>query len=321
MKLLDILKDSNYSLSQFNTEKIESLEEKIKVKDVRGKETPFIFCLVRKKDIKLTPEEAVRQLYLMVLRDDYGYPVTRMELEYIVTFGREKKRADIVVFDKDQTATPYIIVELKSPKLKDGKDQLKSYCNGTGAHIGVWTNGDSISYYHRKDPNFFEDIPTIPRACEKLSDILSERWSIEDLIKKDKLVNERKSLKDLILEMEDEVLANVGVDVFDQPDNTGAFRICPVAGDGNKVHIDIRLDRTAQIGIEETRTFQDAHDDRKLVLIFRGDLVTQLGDAVSDLFLGEKDSFDIGLFISDFHFFLLNRGRDQRSLNLLFPIS
>ena len=216
MKLSDILKDSNYSLSQFDTEKIELLEEKIKTKDVRGKETPFVYCLVRKKDIKLTPEEAVRQLYLMVLHDDYGYPVSRMELEYIVTFGREKKRADIVIFDKDQTATPYIIVELKSPKLKDGKEQLKSYCNGTGAPIGVWTNGDSISYYHRKDPNYFEDIPNIPRACEKLSDILSERWTIDDLIKKDKLVNERKSLKDLILEMEDEVLANAGVDVFEE---------------------------------------------------------------------------------------------------------
>lgn len=216
MKLSDILKDSNYSLSQFDSEKIELLEEKIKVKEVRGKEISFVYCLVRKKDIKLTPEEVVRQLYLMVLRDDYGYPVSRMELEYIVTFGREKKRADIVIFDKDQTATPYIIVELKSPKLKDGKEQLKSYCNGTGAPIGVWTNGDSISYYHRKDPNFFEDIPNIPRASEKLSDILSERWTIDDLIKKDKLVNERKSLKDLILEMEDEVLANAGVDVFEE---------------------------------------------------------------------------------------------------------
>lgn len=216
MKLSDILKDSNYSLSQFDFEKIEALEEKIKVKEVRGKETPFVYCIVRKKDIKLTPEEAVRQLYLMVLRDDYDYPVTRMELEYIVTFGREKKRADIVIFDKDQTSTPYIIVELKSPKLKDGKEQLKSYCNGTGAPIGVWTNGDSISYYHRKDPNFFEDISNIPRATERLSDILSERWTIDDLIKKDKLVNERKSLKDLILEMEDEVLANAGVDVFEE---------------------------------------------------------------------------------------------------------
>ncbi|MBQ3581296.1 MAG: N-6 DNA methylase [Bacteroidales bacterium] len=216
MKLSDILKDSNYSLSQFDNEKIASLEERIKIKDLKGKETPYVFCLVRKKDIKLTPEEVVRQLYLLTLRDDYGYPVSRMELEYIVTFGREKKRADIVIFDKDQTTTPYIIVELKSPKLKDGKEQLKSYCNGTGAPIGVWTNGDSISYYHRKDPNFFEDIPNIPRASEKLSDILSERWTINDLIKKDKLVNERKSLKDLILEMEDEVLANAGVDVFEE---------------------------------------------------------------------------------------------------------
>ena len=125
-------------------------------------------------------------------------------------------RADIVIFDKDQTYSPYIIVELKSPKLKDGKEQLKSYCNGTGAPIGIWTNGESISYYHRKDPNFFEDIPTIPNANEKLSDILSERWTIDDLIAKDKLVNERKSLKDLILEMEDEVLANAGVDVFEE---------------------------------------------------------------------------------------------------------
>ena len=45
---------------------------------------------------------------------------------------------------------------------------------------------------------------------------MSERWFIDDLVKKDKLVNERKSLKDLILEMEDEVLANAGVDVFEE---------------------------------------------------------------------------------------------------------
>jgi type I restriction enzyme M protein len=109
-----------------------------------------------------------------------------------------------------------ILVELKKPKLKDGKEQLKSYCNATGAPMGVWTNGDQISWYHRKDPNYFEDIPAIPSAHEKLSDILSERWTIADLIRLDKLVNEKKSLKDLILEMEDEVLANAGVDVFEE---------------------------------------------------------------------------------------------------------
>lgn len=173
-------------------------------------------CLVRGKPIKLTPEEAIRQLYVMVLKDDLGYPLDRMQVEYEVTFGREKKRADICVFDKDKETAPYILVELKKPKLKDGKEQLKSYCNATGAPMGVWSNGDQISYYHRKDPNYFEDIPSLPTSNEKLSDVLSERWTIADLLRLDKLVTERKSLKDLILEMEDEVLANAGVDVFEE---------------------------------------------------------------------------------------------------------
>ncbi len=216
MKLTELLKDSNYKLTQFQPEQIERLESTIIVKDIKGKQTPYIKCLVRNKDIKLTPEEAIRQLYLMVLNEVYDYPFDRMELEYAVSFGREKKRADIVVFDKKDTRAIYLMVELKKPKLKDGKEQLKSYCNATGAPIGVWSNGDSISYYHRKDPNYFEDISAIPNANEKLSDILSERWTIDDLIKKDKLVTEKKSLKDLILEMEDEVLANAGVDVFEE---------------------------------------------------------------------------------------------------------
>ncbi|MDD3645179.1 MAG: N-6 DNA methylase [Bacteroidales bacterium] len=214
--LADILQDTNYRLTQFSRDKIGELEEKITIRESKSKVEPYVECIVRKKEIKLTPEEVIRQLYVMVLTQDLDYPISRMELEYPVTFGREKKRADIVIFDKEQKNTPYIIVELKKPKLKDGKEQLKSYCNATGAPIGIWSNGDSISYYHRKDPNYFEDIPNIPRADQKLSDILKERWTIEDLIAKDKLLTERKSLKDLILEMEDEVLANAGVDVFEE---------------------------------------------------------------------------------------------------------
>lgn len=214
--LAALFKDSAYKLNRFKPEQIATIEARITLKESDKKTTPYVTCLVRGKPIKLTPEEAVRQLYVMVLRDDLGYPVNRMEVEHEVTFGREKKRADICIFDKDKTTTPYILVELKKPKLKDGKEQLKSYCNATGAPMGVWTNGEQISYYHRKDPNYFEDIPAIPSAHEKLSDILSERWTIDDLVRLDKLVNEKKSLKDLILEMEDEVLANAGVDVFEE---------------------------------------------------------------------------------------------------------
>ena len=216
IKLETILKDSQYKLTQFTQGQLEELESKITSKEQKGKTVYFVPCLIRKKEIKLTPEEIVRQLYLSTLINKYQYPIDRINVESIVNFGREEKRADIIIQDKDNIGSAYIIVELKKPRLKDGKEQLKSYCNATGSPMGVWTNGESISFYHRKDPNYFEDIPDIPNVNEKLSDILNERYTISDLIKRDKLVNERKSLKDLILEMEDEVLANAGIDVFEE---------------------------------------------------------------------------------------------------------
>ena len=140
----------------------------------------------------------------------------RVRFEHLVNFGRERKRADIVILDKDRPDTSYIIVEVKKPKLQDGKDQLRSYCNATGAPIAVWTNGQQISNYHRKDPNYFEEITDIPNADQTLADILNERFTLKNLILRDKLAAERKSLKDIILELEDEVLANAGVDVFEE---------------------------------------------------------------------------------------------------------
>ena len=207
-----ILKDSNYHLDLFDTSEIQSLRQRIE----GNQKTPITYCPIRGKAIQLKPEELIRQLYVERLLNRYHYPRERVRFEHLVNFGREKKRADIVILDKDRVDTPYIIVEVKKPKLQDGKAQLRSYCNATGAPIAVWTNGQQISHYHRRDPNYFEDITDIPNADQTLADILSERFTLKDLILKDKLVTERKSLKDIILELEDEVLANAGVDVFEE---------------------------------------------------------------------------------------------------------
>ena len=211
-----ILKDSDYHLSLFKENEIDTLRDKIFIKPVRGKECPFVNCIVRNKDIQLKPEEVVRQLYAARLINEYGYPKTKLAFEHAVNFGRQTKNADVVIFERGRPGTAYIIIELKKPKLKDGKNQLRSYCNATGAPIGVWTNGEQISHYNRKDPNFFEDISDIPNADHSLEDILSERFTLKDLVLKDKIANERKSLKDIVLEMEDAVLANAGVDVFEE---------------------------------------------------------------------------------------------------------
>ena len=210
--ILNIIKDSNYSFSLFDQSLVNELEQKITIKD--GK--PYVVCVIRDKEIVLKPEEVVRQLYLMKLIREYGYPKKRIALEHSINFGREIKSADIVIFDKDRPTVEYIIVEIKKPKLLDGKNQLRSYTNATGAPIAVWTNGGQISHYNRKDPNYFEDITDIPKADQTLEDILKERFTLKDLIVKDKIPNEGKSLKSIIQEMEDEVLANAGVDVFEE---------------------------------------------------------------------------------------------------------
>lgn len=216
MKLNDIFKNTSYDDTLFSEDSITTIESAIFMKQVKGVETPYIKCLVREKEIKLTPEEAVRQLYIYKLIHEYGYPTDRIQLETPIHFGREVKRADITIMDKDRPTVPYIIVELKKPKLTEGKEQLKSYCNATGAPIGVWTNGEQVSCYNRKDPNFFEMISDIPKAAQKLSDILSERYTYDDLRSRDKISKEKRSLRNLIKEMEDEVLASAGVDSFEE---------------------------------------------------------------------------------------------------------
>lgn len=216
IRLNDIFKNTSYDDTLFSEDSIAAVETAAFMKLVKGVETPYIKCLVRNKEIKLTPEEAVRQLYIYKLIHEYNYPTDRIQLETPIHFGREVKRADITIMDKDHQTVPYIIVELKKPKLTDGKEQLKSYCNATGAPIGVWTNGKQVSCYNRKDPNFFEMISDIPKAAQKLSDILSEGYTYDDLKTRDKISKEKRSLRNLIKEMEDEVLASAGVDSFEE---------------------------------------------------------------------------------------------------------
>lgn len=121
-----------------------------------------------------------------------------------------KKQAGIIVFQSNFSILHHR--RTKNLRIKDGKEQLKeSYCNIAGAPIGVWT-----ILLSSKRPNFFRTCSNIPNYHEKLSDILSERWTIIEPCPKKTNSLPKKSLKDLILEMEDEVLANAGVDVFEE---------------------------------------------------------------------------------------------------------
>jgi type I restriction enzyme M protein len=109
MLLFDILKDTNYKLTQFKPEHIKEIESLIFEKEVRGKPTHFIKCLVRQKDIQIKPEELVRQLFLLSLHKDYDYLYSRMQIEFAAHFGREVKRAvEIAIEDGEDVAMGFI---------------------------------------------------------------------------------------------------------------------------------------------------------------------------------------------------------------------
>ena len=115
---------------------------------------------------------------------------------------------------------PYIIIEMKQGKLRDGKEQLRSYAHATGAPLAMWSNGILAEVWHRKNPNYFVSIHHLPRANQTIEDIVDQPWTMQTLIDKEaereREGSKARSLRDLILEMENEVLANAGVDVFEE---------------------------------------------------------------------------------------------------------
>ncbi|MBN8500440.1 MAG: N-6 DNA methylase [Sphingomonadales bacterium] len=205
----------------FSEDEVKALEDRVIERDARGKTTAHVTCLVRGKEVQLKPEERVRQLWLARLIDKFGYAPSRIAVEYPITFGRDtSKRADIVVFDADRKTVPYIIVEVKQQKFKDGKEQLRSYAHATGAPLAVWSDGVQAEVWHRKNPNYFMPIHELPRADQTIEQVVDQPWTIQTLMDlEDERAKEGKSarsLRDLIQDMEDEVLANAGVDVFEE---------------------------------------------------------------------------------------------------------
>ena len=59
--LNELFKNTTYDDTLFSAEAKSAIESRIFMKSVRGSEVPYITCAIRDKEIKLTPEEAVRQ--------------------------------------------------------------------------------------------------------------------------------------------------------------------------------------------------------------------------------------------------------------------
>ena len=124
----------------------------------------FIFDLIRKKHIKLSPEEWVRQNFIKYLVEIKNYPPGLIGIEQQLPGNNQKFRTDIVVFSKQAKAN--MIIECKAEKIKisqDVFDQIAKYNMQFKANFLVVTNG--IKHfacklnYHEKTYTFLQEIP------------------------------------------------------------------------------------------------------------------------------------------------------------------
>ncbi|MCX8167084.1 MAG: type I restriction enzyme HsdR N-terminal domain-containing protein, partial [Candidatus Micrarchaeota archaeon] len=204
--------DIEHGITLFTDLEISTIENMIEEKNGKF----YINCQIKNRLKPAKPEEIVRQLWIHRLLSEYNYPKERIDIERVIYFGsRDSELADIVVLQEDLTR-PYIIFEIKSPQRTAGLEQLKSYCNAEGAPIGVWSNGNEIIRFYKAESNIPVEIPRIPKAGETLRDVLTERWTMKWLEEHDELKQGKTTLKKIILDLEELVLGNAGVDSFEE---------------------------------------------------------------------------------------------------------
>lgn len=123
----------------------------------------YVNCLVRRKDLVLTPEEWVRQHVLHFLLEN-GIPKGLIASEVSLKYNDRSKRADIVVYGRDQK--PRFIVECKASDVPLSEAifrQIASYNYTLQVEYLMMTNGIQHIYAHI-DPTsgnltFLENFP------------------------------------------------------------------------------------------------------------------------------------------------------------------
>jgi hypothetical protein len=110
---------------------------------ISGKEgSEMILDPVRRKYVKLTPEEWVRQNFVQYLVNEGKYPAGLLGIEVMFRLNKLKRRVDIMVHNR--FGEPVLIVECKSPDVDiDDKvfEQIATYNMKFKVPYLVVTNG------------------------------------------------------------------------------------------------------------------------------------------------------------------------------------
>ena len=123
-----------------------------------------VFDPIRRKYVVLTPEENVRQHFLMMLTKNKSYPASLIAVEKSLVVNNMQKRFDAVAFDSQ--GKPLVLMEFKSPKVKLSQavfEQISVYNIKLRVNYLIVSNG--ISHYCcradfvKGEIEFMKDIP------------------------------------------------------------------------------------------------------------------------------------------------------------------
>ena len=124
----------------------------------------YIFDIVRKKFVSLTPEEWVRQHTIQFLLKEKKNPQSLMNVEKQIQVNQLTKRYDIVVYRSDGSI--FLAVECKAPQVKITQqifDQIARYNMTLKAENLMITNGLHHIFYQIDYVNqkyvFLEELP------------------------------------------------------------------------------------------------------------------------------------------------------------------
>ena len=123
----------------------------------------YIFDEIRKKYIKLTKEEWVRQNCVKFLINEKNFSPVLINIEKTIKINKLIKRYDIVVYKPDGGIK--LLVECKSPEIKINQktfDQIAIYNMNLKSELLMVTNGLRHYYceinYYNKCYTFLKDI-------------------------------------------------------------------------------------------------------------------------------------------------------------------
>jgi hypothetical protein len=110
---------------------------------ISGKEgSEMILDPLRRKYVKLTPEEWVRQNFVQYLINEGKYPAGLLGIEVFFRLNKLKRRIDILVHDR--SGQPVLIVECKAPEVKIDEtvfEQIATYNFNLKLPYLIVTNG------------------------------------------------------------------------------------------------------------------------------------------------------------------------------------